>query len=69
MARKKEYFDKIVNCSVCGKEYTEILSQDDLQNVIAFYCEDCGKDLKKFLEKSGIGIKPPRKRKKSISKS
>jgi hypothetical protein len=30
MARKKEYFDKIVNCSVCGKEYTEILSQEEI---------------------------------------
>ncbi len=64
---RKEYFDKIVNCSVCGKEYTEILCEDDLPNIVAFYCEDCAKNLNEALEKSGIGIRPARKRKQKKS--
>ncbi len=60
MGRKK-YFDKIVNCSICGKEYTEILCEDDLPDIVAFHCEECSKNFIEILEKCGIDGKPSRK--------
>jgi DNA-directed RNA polymerase subunit RPC12/RpoP len=63
MGRKK-YIDKIVTCSQCGREYTEILCEEDLSSIVAFFCEDCGKNVEEILEKSGIGIKPSNMRKR-----
>jgi transcription elongation factor Elf1 len=50
MGRKK-YVDTIVNCSICGKEYTEILCEKDLPDIVAFYCGECGEEVKKEFEK------------------
>ncbi|MCX9010923.1 MAG: hypothetical protein OIN66_07365 [Candidatus Methanoperedens sp.] len=50
MGRKK-YIDKIVTCSICGKEYTEILCEKDLPDIVAFHCEECADKLKKEFEK------------------
>ncbi len=64
MGRKK-YVDKIVNCSICGKEYTEILCEKDLPDIVAFYCEECSDKLKKEFQKSKTGKKSPRAIKQS----
>lgn len=52
MGRKK-YVDKIVNCSICEKEYTEILCEKDLPDpdIVAFYFEECTDKLKKEFKK------------------
>jgi transcription elongation factor Elf1 len=61
MGRKK-YVDTIVKCIICGKEYTEILCEKDLPDIVAFYCGECGEEMKKEFEKVKLGIKSRRTR-------
>jgi len=61
MGRKK-YVDMIVNCSNCGKEYTEILCETDLLDILAFYREECSDKLKKEFAKTKTGKKSMRER-------
>jgi len=63
MARKK-YVDKIVSCNICGKNYTEILCEKDLPDILAFYCKECSDKLKKEFEKVRTGRKAKQKRSK-----
>lgn len=62
---RKKYVDKIVTCSVCRKDYTEILCENDLPDIVAFYCEEFTDKLKKEIEKRKTGKKSPRAIKQS----